>query len=137
MFKERYIEVKYEKLITDPEYEIRRICNFLNVPYCIEILDYQKSAKEITSNDEIQWKKETFRKLQKENYNKWKKDLSIWEIALVETVCSKNLIEGDYEISNAFDDLSIVQRIAVLLLIFGFKFADLIYCLLNVNNKSR
>jgi hypothetical protein len=36
----RYLEVRYEQLVTDPPSELERICHFAGLPYEAEMLDY-------------------------------------------------------------------------------------------------
>ncbi|MGC1816828.1 MAG: sulfotransferase [Casimicrobiaceae bacterium] len=40
----RYHEVRYEDLVLDPEAELRRICNFLELDYSREMLEYRGSG---------------------------------------------------------------------------------------------
>ncbi|MBA4188907.1 MAG: hypothetical protein C0467_12995 [Planctomycetaceae bacterium] len=40
----RYLEVRYEALITSPETVLREICTFLNLPFAYAMLEYHKHA---------------------------------------------------------------------------------------------
>ncbi|MEN8239493.1 MAG: sulfotransferase, partial [Actinomycetota bacterium] len=41
----RYLETRYENLVDDPEEEVRRICEFLDLEFEPEMLQYQKAAE--------------------------------------------------------------------------------------------
>jgi hypothetical protein len=40
----RYLELRYEELVTEPELELRQICDFASLPWEPEMLDYAGSA---------------------------------------------------------------------------------------------
>jgi hypothetical protein len=42
----RYMEVRYEDLVTDAEPHLRRICEFLELPWSEQMLSFHESAKE-------------------------------------------------------------------------------------------
>jgi hypothetical protein len=43
---EHYMELKYEDLVTDPEASLRRVCEFLELPWDPAMLDYHEHAEE-------------------------------------------------------------------------------------------
>ena len=40
LFPERILEVHYEQLVRDPEHQLRRVCEFLGLPWAGEMLDF-------------------------------------------------------------------------------------------------
>jgi hypothetical protein len=40
----RYLEVRYEALVTSPEVTLREVCAFLNLPFTFEMLEYHRRA---------------------------------------------------------------------------------------------
>lgn len=99
----RYIEIKYESLIKDPAKELTSLCNKIKVPYNPQMLNFRESSKELVSNTELSWKKETLGPLLTNNYEKWKKGLSPWQVIVIERINSLTFrIEGykksDYRI---------------------------------------
>ncbi|MGK7889208.1 MAG: sulfotransferase [Leptolyngbyaceae cyanobacterium] len=82
---ERRIDVTYEALITDPERELTRICEFLGVSYCPSMMDYiQKTTYDTPDPKYIA---------------QWRRKLSDWQIQLVESRITTMLAERGYELS--------------------------------------
>ena len=86
-YKENYIEVLYENLIKNPDYELSRIIKFLNLDFEKSMLDFKDSSKQLVSEDELEWKKETFLPIKKNNFNKWKLGLTNFQIFIIESIC--------------------------------------------------
>jgi hypothetical protein len=98
-FGKNYIEIKYEDLITFPERECKKVCNFLNVKYYKNMLNYSKQSKMIVSQEEYQWKKNIFKPIMSDNFNKWKKYLTKYELLIIEYLCREEICENGYELS--------------------------------------
>ena len=94
--KNNFYELKYEDLIKDPNYELKKICNFLEVEYENNILNYYNSSKELVSKDEFEWKKETFNPVDNKNSNKWKKEFNFFKILIIESICYTHIKENFY-----------------------------------------
>ena len=98
--KNNFYELKYEDLIKDPNYELKKICNFLEVEYENNILNYHNSSKELVSKDEFEWKKETFKPVDNKNSNKWKKEFNFFKILIIESICYSHIKENFYNENN-------------------------------------
>lgn len=44
---DRYMEIRYEDLVLDTESNLRRICEFLGIPYSDKMLEYHKSSQSL------------------------------------------------------------------------------------------
>lgn len=44
---DRYMEIRYEDLVLDTENNLRRICDFLGLPYAVEMLNYYKNSESL------------------------------------------------------------------------------------------
>jgi hypothetical protein len=86
-FEDRYKEIFYEDLINDSEKSLKNICEWLECYYDEGMLQYQQTAQSLVSEKEMQWKKETLGPLLKTNKNKWKRELSPYEVAIIEKIC--------------------------------------------------
>ena len=96
LFGKKYLEIKYEDLISQPDLELKAICDVLELPYDSSMLDYEKSSQELVAPDEMEWKKETLEPIKTDNLNKWKGELRTEKAALIEVVCSQPFRDGFY-----------------------------------------
>ncbi len=96
-YKENYFEINYETLISDPEDSLKGICDFFGVNFESAMLNFSESSKELVSEAEMQWKKETLGPLLSKNSGKWRKTLSPSQIYYIQTLCSSVLEEFGYE----------------------------------------
>ena len=82
---DRYIEVRYETLITQPEIILANLCNFIGTKYSSKMLNYPQYSTYKLPNLELLWQ--------------WKHKLSASEIRLLEAKIGNILLEHDYELS--------------------------------------
>lgn len=83
--EDRYIEIIYENLITDPVANLTKMCNFLGIEYSQTMLDYDQDT--------------TYDKPDPKLVQQWRKKLSEDEIRLVESRASDLLTARGYELS--------------------------------------
>ena len=87
IYKRKYFEVFYENLIKNPEIELSKIIKFLDLDFEDKILNFKDSSKELVSKDELDWKKETFQPIKKNNFNKWESELAGYQNLIIEIIC--------------------------------------------------
>lgn len=92
--------IKYENLLYNAPLEIYKICDFLNLKYEKQMLDFRRSSKRLVTKDEMQWKAKTLQKLDKNNFNNWKNQFNSGRIYLLNRVFKKILIQYNYEIQD-------------------------------------
>ena len=114
LFGERYIEIKYEELLADPEKTLKRLCEDLGIQYHDSMLDYTDSSRKLVADDEMAWKKETLGPLLKSNVGKWKNGLSSWNVAMVEELVDIAFDHYDYVKSKP--QLRVGQRVIITLI---------------------
>ena len=61
---------------------------------------FSLEAKKLVTNHDYDWKKETLGPLLNRNKNKWKRELNLYEIRLVEKICGYVFKNGYYSIHN-------------------------------------
>lgn len=83
--EDRYIEIIYETLITDPVPTLTKICHFLGLEYDQQMLDYDQDT--------------TYDKPDSKLIQRWRKKLSEEEIRLVESRASDLLVSRGYQLS--------------------------------------
>lgn len=64
-----YIQ-SYEKLVIDPENELRKLFSFIEEPFDSSVLDRNGAAAVTTANEP--WKKDVYQKINNQNISKWK-----------------------------------------------------------------
>lgn len=98
-FRARYLEVSYERLIADPISILEQLCEFLHIPYSPSMLEFSDAARELVHHDEFSWKKETLGPLLATNRDKWRAELTPWQIRWTELVCQDSFTPGGYTAS--------------------------------------
>ncbi len=83
--EDRRIEVRYEDLVSDPEVNLRLVCDFLRVPYDPAMLNYPKDS--------------TYDAPSRQFAAQWRRKLSIEEIELAESLMADMLMKRGYELS--------------------------------------
>ena len=96
---ERIMLVKYESLVREPEWEISRICQFLQEDYSpLIISDNNKSPNILgltdNSDESVQ---EVLAPVHKMALEKWRKNLSSYQIGVVEHLTRNEMIEQGYQ----------------------------------------
>ena len=51
---ERFLRLKYESLVTEPQRELRKVCDFLRIPFTVDMLGYHKSKAAIALSGLVQ-----------------------------------------------------------------------------------
>ena len=88
LFGKNYYELSYESLLSQPENTLTKLLSFVGVEFEPEILDLNKSAKELVDESEMQWKDNTLKPLiGQKNIEKWRKKLSPEQIRCTEIIC--------------------------------------------------
>lgn len=88
---ERYLEVSYEDLVTEPEKNLRLICDFLEEPYEPEMLNFYRTAAKETAPWEDSLHVKTRNPVGVANIGGWRKELSPWELWVVESYASSTM----------------------------------------------
>lgn len=88
---DHYLEVSYEALVTKPEEHLRKICDFLGEPYQPEMLDFYLTAAKETAPWEDGIHLKTRSPVGAANIGTWRKELSRWELWVVEAYASATM----------------------------------------------
>ena len=102
--------VKYENLLSNPQLIIKGICDFLDLEYEKDMLEFISSSKRLVSKNEMEWKSKTLQKLDKNNFNKWKNHFSIYNIFFLNKVYNKILLKYNYDFHNNYE-LSVFPKL--------------------------
>ncbi|VVT06242.1 Sulfotransferase family protein [Marinobacter salarius] len=88
------ISIRYEDLVLDPNATLQKVCEFLNVAYSENMLDYYKN------NDEPEefkaWKGKTFEPIEGSSVGRYKRELSLEQLADFERISKEMLEKAGY-----------------------------------------
>lgn len=93
--KDVYFELRYEDLIEDPHKKLAEVCDFLNEPFSTKMVDFQKSKDPKTKTPLLR------KEIQKDNKNKWERQMSLWQICLFESIAKETLVRNKYPLASS------------------------------------
>ena len=96
--EKRYMEVKYEDLVENPEKELARICDFLGEEFSIEMLNYHQQSKESIPVARMEQHYNSDRPPVKSRTYAWKREMSPSDIAIFSDYGTGSLSEMGYEV---------------------------------------
>ncbi|WP_176957525.1 sulfotransferase [Mariprofundus sp. KV] len=92
--------LKYEELLTNPETELQKVCDFLNLEFEASMLQYHtmNKQKELVPHSRVEWgHQNTLSPVMKNNFNKWARELAPERIELIECFSTKQLERMGYQ----------------------------------------
>ncbi len=96
---ERYREVRYEKLIAQPEATLKKLCDWLHIEYTGEMLKYYKDSHAVIPKEHASLFELADKPLESSRVYAWKRNLSKWKIGVFESTQSSLLKELGYEVT--------------------------------------
>ena len=105
---DRYLEVRYEDLVKDPQNVLTLICDFVDLEYRAEMLDYSRRVRVAVPEGEQERIHTRLLKPPTKGLRNWRKEMSAEDLALFEALAGRELEEFGYE--RAVPDLSLVVR---------------------------
>jgi hypothetical protein len=96
LFKDNYIEVRYESLLSETEFELKRICSFLDISFDKKMLSHFVFADSLLRQDEMSWKENVLKPVDKNKIGQWKNDLKLKQVTLIESILENEFIALGY-----------------------------------------
>jgi hypothetical protein len=96
--KDRYLEVRYEDLVENPERELRRCCAFLHEQYSPDVLAYHKDSHAAIPAERRAQHQRYDAPPDKSRIYAWKREMHPCDIALFDRYASRMLSEAGYEV---------------------------------------
>jgi hypothetical protein len=93
----RYLEIKYERLVAEPEPVVREICAFIDLPFDPVMLDHTSRADEIIASA---WNPAVHRRVRQPatpGLRNWRREMDADDVRCFEAVAGELLVELGYE----------------------------------------
>jgi hypothetical protein len=95
--QERYLEVRYERLVDEPELTVREVCAFLDLDFDPLMLQYYESAAEFIPNLGFPAEHQNLARPPTKGLRDWRKEMTPQQIARFEAIAGDLLDELGYE----------------------------------------
>lgn len=95
-------QVRFERLLADPDAEIQSVCRFLDVPFEPSMVDYQAYAREHLPTSARNLHSKLFRPPDKHETGKWKHCMNLWQEATFLAVAGRTAKEAGYGSDHRF-----------------------------------
>ena len=97
---DRYVSLRYEDLVSDPATEMQRLCQFLDEPYQDRVLrPYERTSTGFASHEVH--KLSTLKPITADRVQRFRRDLSNFQIAQYEALAGHALREHGYPLGRA------------------------------------
>jgi len=96
---ELYYELRYERLIDDPEQELRTVCAFLGESYETGMIEYHHTAHEHIPEDS-HFFANVRNPLSRQRVGRWRQEMELSDQRVVQCVAGKLLTELGYELAD-------------------------------------
>lgn len=108
---ERFIIIKYEDLIMDPDGYLMEICQKLKIPYNAGVSNYYSSQEsQLTAEAGRMWEN-VAKPVIKDNKNKYLQALSAEELQIFETIAGDTLEKLGYQRTNGLAEIQFIPEI--------------------------
>lgn len=118
---DQYFELRYEDLIENPEFWVKKVCEFLNEDYTPAMLEFQKISEVAVPDYKMRWHYATREKISSQSIGRWKKDLKAWEINLFEIIAGKELSTCGYNLSSIKTSIPLSKWFELLISYFQYQ----------------
>jgi hypothetical protein len=92
---ERFLEIRYEDLVRDPEPVVRQLCRMVDVPFFPGMLDFFRSSEAMFKDQP--WKEGVFRPLSASSIERWREELQPAQVLLIELLTAGAMRRYGYE----------------------------------------
>lgn len=121
IFGDRYVEIKYEKLLKEPKKQLEKILKKMNLNYEDNMISFSNVAHEIVEKEELSWKNNLFNSIMIKNIDKWKDEMNFADISTIEKCLFKEMEKCGYNFTAKSKKLSFFFLILS-------KLYQIIYC---------
>ena len=94
---DRYLELRYEELVHDPEFSLRRACAFLGEDFDGRMLQYHETAESVVPSESLKWHRNSVRPPDASKIYAWKTALPQSDRIIFEEIAGETLEYFGYE----------------------------------------
>lgn len=94
---ERYLELRYEDLVRDPEFSLRRACEFLGEDFDGRMLQYHETAQDVVPAESLKWHRNSVQPPDTSKVFAWKTALPESDRVIFEEIAGDTLEYFGYE----------------------------------------
>jgi hypothetical protein len=95
---QRYLEVRYEDLVRQPERETRRVAAFIDEPWESALLDFRRLPHDLAVRAEATTKQELMRPPHTSSIGRWRRELSAYAVWRYRRIAGETLQLLGYEV---------------------------------------
>ncbi len=88
---DRYLELRYEDLVHDPDSSLRRACEFLGEEFDAQMLNYHETAQDVVPAESLQWHSNSVRAPDVSKVFAWKRALPVTDRISFEEIAGDTL----------------------------------------------
>ncbi len=88
---DRFMELRYEDLVANPEAVVKKVCAFLGEEYSPELLEFRRLAETGVPSYKMGWHYATKQEVNADSIDRWKKDLAPWKAELMQRMAEREL----------------------------------------------
>jgi hypothetical protein len=119
---QRYYEIRYEALVSDPAATLQALCAYLGEPYEPAMLDYRQTARR--EGGGIDAHVEAQEVLYARSIGRWRREMTLFERKVARTIAGPLLVELGYDPDEGLGPLSTADRLRLAWLSARFKALD-------------
>jgi hypothetical protein len=93
---ERYVKVRYEALLANPEEQMKKICQAIGVPFTADVFDYFHSHESINTASSGRMWRNVMNPIMPDNHDKFLRELSQEQLIIFERIAGEMLQDLGY-----------------------------------------
>ncbi|MGH8596755.1 MAG: sulfotransferase family protein [Gammaproteobacteria bacterium] len=94
---DRYLLLHFEELVGDPQRCLRTLCDFINVEFAPQMLDYHQTAATVVPQESLQWHRNSVKAPMQEKVGEWKRRMPKSDRTIFEQIAGDALSTFGYE----------------------------------------
>lgn len=102
--QDQFISVRYADLVRNPRDELQKLCDFMQIDFLEQMLEFHKSREAITTSQAGQMWSNVQKPIMSENVSKFLRELSLLDVSVFEAVAGEALTALGYPLTSSFQE---------------------------------